>query len=528
MARNLYRFYLYIIFIALIVFAVYVTAQLLGTLFEFTALRGSYDSVPAQAALIQALVFAIIGWIVSGALGGLHYWLIRRDQSSDPTAGQSGIRSFFLNITEAVGVVVTVSLAGFGVLETWANYYGGSVAYSLGAVLPTLGMVLLLELERRRFPVQKGAALVFQRIHLFGVQVFLLSFLTSVFLNDFRSLANILFFGGQNRCTPDYGYCPTYQLAGLLSSLLWFSACWLIYSLRTGGDTSRLVRMILHGASFAFAWGWTLYGVFVVLRVLLSPLFHISLTARDIVGFTASYDFFSPLALGILTTVIYHLLLRNLWRRDLIERATLLLSEGAIATILLAATFWSGGGFLLYNLLQTLAPSPAVPQNQDWVIALALLITGLAYIPLDLLIRQRFLRDPDHALGPRRGFVLALLAGGILTLAIGGVIALYSWGTALLGSPLTNWPRIAHGGLAAAIVGVALLGLYLWPLRGEHLLTRPGKPVEPTPPVVPPTQAPSQTIEEILDELLAGHISRDEAAARLRALHDLSMPVPHP
>lgn len=48
MARNLYRFYLYIIFIALIVFAVVVTSQLLGTLFEFTSLRGSYDTPPPR------------------------------------------------------------------------------------------------------------------------------------------------------------------------------------------------------------------------------------------------------------------------------------------------------------------------------------------------------------------------------------------------------------------------------------------------------------------------------------------------
>jgi hypothetical protein len=111
--------------------------------------------------------------------------------------------------------------------------------------------------------------------------------------------------------------------------------------------------------------------------------------------------------------------------------------------------------------------------------------------------------------------VLALLAAGILTFAIGGALALYTWGTALLGSPLDGWQQIAHAGLAATIVGAALIAIYLWPLLGEHLLARSARPEQPP---APETPAPPTVIEDILDELLAGHITRAEAAARIRAL----------
>ncbi|HEX7736351.1 MAG TPA: hypothetical protein VF458_15970 [Ktedonobacteraceae bacterium] len=514
MARNLYRFYLYIIFIALIVFAVVVTSQLLNTLLEFTALRGTYGTTPTQATLVQALVFAVVGWIISGALGGLHYWLIRRDQKQDPAAGAGAIRSFFLNITEGIGVLVVVPLVGFTALGNWAYGYNSGAASALGTALPTLLMVLGLELERRRFPAHRGAALIFQRLHFFGVQLILFFMLAGAFFfNGFRPLIDLLFFGGQGECHTEY--CQHDQAAGLALMLLWFLVCWLVYSLITSRDSSRIVRMILHGASLAFGIGWLLAGVFIALEVALSPLFHVSLDFNSVLGYNASRDFVTPLALGLLATAIYHLLLQDISRRNLIGRATLLLTEATIAALLLASLFWWGCGSLLYNLLQTLAPSPAAPDAQSWITTLSLLIPGLAYIPLDLVIRRRFALDPASALGPRRGLVLALLAAGILALAIGGVVALYAWVTALLGSPLTNWPQLAHGGLAATIIGAALIGIYIWPLRGEHLLARPARTEQPPAPEQPSHPA---IIEDILDELLAGRITRAEAAARIRSL----------
>ena len=87
MARNLYRFYLYAVFLAMLIFAAVATGMLLQPLLSLTPLRGTYGGVAAGATLVQAAVFAGVSWLIAGVLGGLHYWLIRRDMRSDPAAG---------------------------------------------------------------------------------------------------------------------------------------------------------------------------------------------------------------------------------------------------------------------------------------------------------------------------------------------------------------------------------------------------------------------------------------------------------
>src|SRR5579883_2086719 len=419
MARSLYRFYLYAIFIALLIFAVVVTAQLLNTLFSFIPLlRGGSAGSPDQAALVQSLVFAIVGWLIAGSLGGLHYWLIRRDLNSDPSAGGSAIRSFFLNATEAAGVLTLVPLIGFSIIGNWAYNNGGSVTSSAGVALPTLAMVLLLELERRRFQARTGAALVFQRLHFFGVQLSLLSLMAGSILSALRPLVDGLFFGGQGACS-DY-YCPSYNLFGLAVEMLWFIACWLVYGLVTSQDSSRIVRMLLHGASLAFGISYVLYGVYLALELILLPLLKLPVAPKDVVGLNASYDFFSPLLLGLIVTTVYHLLLRDVSRREFIDQQVRRLTEWTIAALLLAGIFWYGCGYALYNFLQAVAPSPTGPDGHAWVETLALVIAGLSYIPLSLFLRRRYALDPATSMGPRRGLVLALLGMGILAFAIGG------------------------------------------------------------------------------------------------------------
>lgn len=514
MARSLYRFYLYAIFVILVIFAVSATAQLLITLFTFTPLRGDFASAPSQTEFVQSLVFAIVGWIISGTLGGLHYWLIRRELQSEPAAGAGAIRAFFLNITEAAGTLLVVPLVGFALIENWAFNSHGNVAYAAGIALPTLAMIILFDWERRRTRAQRGAALVFQRLHLFGVQLILLFFLASSFLAALRPLASNLFLGEQSGCNPASN-CPSHNLIGLMVTLLWFACGWLIYGFFTRQDSSRLVRMIMHGTSLAFGISFVLAGVFLGLELAVSPLFKVSVSMSDVLGPEAGYDFVSPLLTGILIVAIYHWLLHDLSRRNQVDLQTRRLSEWTIATVLLAATFWWGCAYLLYNLLQTIAPAPSGPESTSWVITVALLLTGLSYIPLDLSVRRRFKLDPTSVMGPRRGLVLALLGASILAFAIGGATALYAWLTAVLGSPLINWPQVAHTGIAAAIVGIIVAGIYLWTTRTEHLFTRQPAPVQPPAPAPPGARV---RIESILDALLAGQISREEAATRLQAL----------
>jgi hypothetical protein len=131
-------------------------------------------------------------------------------------------------------------------------------------------------------------------------------------------------------------------------------------------------------------------------------------------------------------------------------------------------------------------------------------------------------------------------------------VALYAYVTSLLGSPLDNWPHISDTGAAAFIVGAIVLVLYLLRARRERVIVslarRPLKlatagaaaspaiidqvpvpissqPEAPVAEAVAPTaQAEATpwvqlaTIEDILDDLLAGRLTRDQAAARIRSL----------
>ena len=150
----------------------------------------------------------------------------------------------------------------------------------------------------------------------------------------------------------------------------------------------------------------------------------------------------------------------------------------------------------------------------------------------------------------QRGFTFTLLGGGILAAAIGGATALYAYGTAALGSPLENWLYVAHPGIAAFVVGTVTVGIYLWTSIRSGFFSRAKQPVEAVAgtaaivgearPMVPVTaqqevSAPlttqvSQVAQaamavavtpsagEIVDELLAGKISRDEAVSLIEKM----------
>ncbi len=521
MAHNLYRFYLYAIFIALLIFAAIAIGQLLNTILVLTPLRGSSTALPGSTAIIQAIVFAIISLVIAGTLGGLHYWLLRRDMRRHPDAVSSAIRAFFLNIPEAIGITLAVPVIGYLVFYSLAQDSGTNVVGPLAFALPALGVALLLELERRRphIPATSRAALAFQRLHFYGVQILLLLFLTSSLLSALRPFVDGLIFGNKG-CSSDG--CQSYNLAYLAVSMLWFIVCWVSYGLLTRSDRSALPRLILHGASFAYGIGWMLAGVYLGLELVTSPLFKLPVSLHDVLSSNAPYDFITPLALGLLVAGIYHLWLHDAARQDLISQKGVALTEYAIIATLAAALFWWGWGTVFYNLLQTLAPAPGVPDSKAWVSSIAFIVTGSGYIALDLYLRRRNTSD-SSATGPRRGLTLALFGAGILTLAIGGATALYAWITSLLGSSISGWQQVTHVGLAAFLVGLLLVGLYQRDIRRESLFSSPAKqPATPialvTPVATVPTAPAEQEIEKVLDELLAGSITRDEAIQRIQTV----------
>ncbi len=516
MAHNLYRFYLYTVFIVLVIFAAVALGQLLSTLLLLVPfLRSSYENAPNSASITQSLVFALVSWAIAGLLGGLHYWLIRRDMSNDPAAGGSAIRSFFLNITEAIGIAIAVPFVGFSVLEQLAYNGQYGLVGILSFTLPTLFVVVLLEVERRRTQVTTGSALAFQRLHVYSVQLLFLIVLAFAWERNVNSVIDALFFGGRglHQYCGSPTNCQNGNIGFVLLTLLWFVVFWLAYGWLTRTDTSKLLRFILHFASVAVGVGVLLTGLYRGVLLLLLPSFKISFELKDVTGPNAQYDFAPFLLLGMLVIVIYHLLLTEAAKCGLIERGEVLATETSIATILSSLLFWSGIAFLLYSGLR--AFHGASPESPIWEANIAAIIVGLVYIPLDVLLWRRNAAEPKVYAGARRGFVLAVLGVGILACAIGGAVALYAWATSLFGSPISNSVQVADAGLAAFIVGGIVTALYLMIAIREQLFH--GFTKRNTP-VVPASIVQSETIESVLDELLAGRIKRDEAAHRIREL----------
>jgi hypothetical protein len=531
MVHNLYRIYLYTIFIAMLIFAAVSLGRLLQTLFSLTPLRGAYGTIPTNASIVQVTVFFVVSWIIAACFGILHYWLIRRDMQNDPTAGRSAIRSFFLNVTELIDAPFAIGVSAIAVIAQLGHDPAFDLTGSAAFATSTLLLLAVLELERRRCQAAAGAAMAFQRLHLYGVQLILLIVLTFSWNNTAFQLEDAFIFNGQVTSTVACGGftgCPGPNLLSVVLSTLWIVVFWIGYGFFTRNDSASLLRSILHFASFAFGVGLVLYGMSRAIELGILKLFNVTLSASE---FLNSYNFLALITLGLLITGVYVLWLRITARKEFSEQGkvtTILIGE-AIITALFAAAFWWGIALVFFNLFQMLAG--ITPGPREWAPALALIITGLAYIPFDFNLHQRYKSDAIVAADPRRGFVFAMLAGGILSTAIGGAVALYSLGTNLLGSPFENWQQVARAGTSACLVGALILAWYFWTARREHLFSALIK--RPTVEEAPPSIGPApehiiptpilhdemlSSIDAALDDLLAGKITRDEAAKRIQGM----------
>jgi len=508
-------------------------------------LRGG-DSIPSNTLIVQAAVFAVVAWFIAFVLGGSHYWLIRRDMRADPTAGSSGVRAFFLNATEAVSLPIGAASSAFAIGQIGqANFFG--VTGALALAIPTLGLFALVEWERRRSQAGPGAPLVFQRLQVYGVQLVLLFILTSYWLPTTNQLLDAVVFAGkgyQAYCGSP-AKCPAPNLLGPTLSTLWVLLFWVGYGFFSRKDSYSLLRQILHFFSFAFGAGYLLYGIERGLELASRALLGSAAPLTDITGPSAGYAFLPSITLGLLVMGVYGFWLHAASRQRPSGQTTTLLLEEAIGAALMAVSFWFGIGLVVFQAMESIAGSNPRPDVEAWSMAIAFIITGLGYIALDIDLRLRSARAAS--IGPRRAFAFVLLGGGMLAGAVGVVILLYTVLTALLGSPVDNWQNAARQGGAIFIVGALIVGIYLWVAIREHLFStrRPGlaaeaeeaqRAVQPAPVLTPSEmsaaaittlasvaeklEAPlaALTIEDVLDELQVGKITRDEAAARIRSL----------
>ena len=317
MARNLYRVYLYSVFIAMLIFAAVGLGMLLQTLYSLTPLRGTYGTIPTNASIVQATVLFAVSWLIAAIFGILHYWLIRRDMHNDPAAGRGAIRSFFLNITELIVAPLAIVSSSIAVIAQ----LGHDPAYDLtdSAAFATVLLLLLvvLELERQRRQAGTSVAMAFQRLHLYGVQLILLIVLTFSWNNTVFQLGDAFIFHGQVAGTiacGGFSGCQGTNLLSLVVATLWLVVFWIGYGFFTRNDSASLLRSILHFASFAYGVGLILYGISRAIELGILALFNVTLSASEILN---SYNFVALITLGLLIAGVYALWLRITARKEL-------------------------------------------------------------------------------------------------------------------------------------------------------------------------------------------------------------------
>ncbi|MEO8972911.1 MAG: DUF5671 domain-containing protein [Ktedonobacteraceae bacterium] len=548
MLHGLYRVYLYIVYIAMLIFAAIGLGMFLQTILAQTLFQDPYN-VLTSANVVQSGTFAVVSLLIAALVGGLHYWLIRRDMRNDPTASGGAVRAFFLNFTEILTLPLAVGIGAFTISQLGQAF--SSVSGLAAFTISSLALWVWLDWERRRTQPNSGAANVFQRIHLYGTQLILLFILSTNWIPNVGQLVDSLFYGGKGSGTPTcvgFTVCPQGpNLLSLAASTLFIALFWLWYGYLSRNDTASLFRRVFHFIGYGFGFIFVLTGVYRIFTLLLLIVLKVPLTPGEISGSGAQYDIISPLSLGLITGGVYFLWLRRTVKLHPSTKVSITLSMQAITSALMGFVFWWGCGLLLLNILEKIAPSNTPLTTESWAYAIAFILTGAGYIPLDILLRRRSTQTTSSL--PLRGFVFALLGSSILAIAIGGAVALYAYSTSILGSPLDNWLYTAHIGLATFITGVIVAALYLWtgvhggifarhsqptqPVAGTttepvapvvpsfapSITTTPAKPLSPTVPV----DTHSSTIGNILDDLLAGTISRDEALARI--VHSSEQPA---
>ena len=532
MQRSLYRVYLYGIIVILLYFVAIATTVFLAVLLQETPLNGISSTVVTGSQLVQPATFAIISWIITISFGGLHYWLLRRNEADDPSAANGAVRAFFLNSGEAVAAIVAV---GFGIIGINVAVQSSGASIFFAVLLVFTALFLVFELERRRMPAREGAAVELQRLHLSGVPLFfLVVFLLPALLNAIStSLYSFLLSNGYlTPCDPESsGYCYTNPTTPPLGSL-WLivgliALAWLVYWLLALGDGSGNLVKTLHFLGLATGVIVVLFGVERGAELLLRILLGTGATAADLVE---SYNFIPPLLTGLLYISVYIALLRQDGSEESAEtRATTRSAGIALSAVLVALPFWSGCVILLADFVERVVPQ-GVPL--DLTVPQALILTGVGYILLELWLRVRTRRAGASAL-PRRALELALLALGMLGTAISVIVLLYALLTATLGTSFDGWQRVARSAASVLVVALLLLVIY-----GRQVLRERGVAVEARHPVAKPAALPAaegsaettvptteRAVEDTLDDLLAGRVTRDEAVARLRAL--LSAPGHH-
>ncbi len=310
--------------------------------------------------------------------------------------------------------------------------------------------------------------------------------------------------------------CVGNEVYGAWAAAVLAAAAWLWFLWLGQRDSRSLLRQILTLI------GWTAGGM-ILLAITLERaaeyVLRLVTPGASAPNYLDEFNFGPLFVASAIALAVYGWTLREREVDAPMSAPAVRLTMRALSGAVLAAPFWIGVFFVVRNVIVAISPAATAPTANEWDTAIAFVIAGVGYIPLALWLGAGSRAEDIN--GPRRGFVLALLAAGALVTAGAAATLLYTVITPLLGVPLDNWQDLARGAGAALITGVALGGLYLFiALREKQFVPAPKAPeVAPeAAPIPPPAPAPAGSLDEVLAQFKGGDLSQEATAERIRTL----------
>ncbi len=396
MARTLYRIYLYFVSLVLLIVASVGLTILLTNLLLQTPLHGQYESPPDKSSLVQQVVLAATALVVSLALGGLHYWLIRRDIAEDPNAARGAVRSLALNFAQAVTAIVALS-TGTSALSDVGRNNGYVVSATFATAIVAVVLFVLLQLERGRSQPADGGPRALELIHLYLLQVILVTVaaiyawvtavgdsVTAIFASA-GAIPNPC--ADQNSHYYVYPYNgptgPGYQqptcdfpsiLAGEWLSLLWMAALLALYIWLARNDRDSVLRHIAHLLGFGVGAIFTIIGIGQAANFVLQGAFGAQSLSASV--FVYHFNFIPPLLIGAAVAWGHRFQLERAASASRTGRVGANLTTLAVATLILGVPFYIGVVLVLQGLIERLVPGGSLPDAATWAGDLSVLAAG--------------------------------------------------------------------------------------------------------------------------------------------------------
>lgn len=567
MVSSLRRLYLYLVASAAFVFTTYALDRFIDGLIYNAAGFSQYPAYFNVPSMRQAVALLLVAVIIAVPIGAVHWWLIRREGKTDPTARANGVRAFFVSglligyasyaISQAVSFLSSLGqqppiYAGQStVVDTPIPPFNYDALALLIAALIGLAAILL---ERRwTHPEAESEAARTVTAVLFGLAqigwliaalVSVAGFIQSVLdhLLQFYPTCHFEYPGPPTVgiCQQPYGelrYVAIWAAGNIVGLFLFL---WLPRRVRT-----TIVQQVVAGA---LAFTAIIFVIIGIQRLVVDFLAYVGGTGGDAYfGFgaglvdTSNYysgygntafwpsTFVGPIVAGLLGLAAMWLWFT--FRAGSSERATRGRAVYLFGLQLPLAFCLAYGlaGVIQFGLLNLLGGQGAVNGGalESFYAGVGLLVCALPW-PALIYRLYRLGRGTESGAHQTWRIYLALVTSlSAVAALIGIAIAANALFSAVIGSALTNGLVSGTQGASIALGGlvVAISHAILW--RRDHR-AHPSQPTAAapatpatTPATVPATSGGEDTLDAVLARVAAGSLSPDAAGQLLRSRYHL-------